>query len=63
MSSITNDFLTVAEFAGELGVPAARVQGWIREGWLPAVRLGRLTLIPKDALRRVLERREMGHAS
>ncbi len=59
MTSVKDDFLTIQEFARELGVPAGRVQAWIREGQLPAVRLGRLTLIPKDALRRMLERQEV----
>ena len=62
MPSIKDDFLQITEFARELGVPVTRVQGWIREGRLPAVRLGRLTLIPKDALRRMLERQEVRHA-
>jgi len=62
MPSIKDDFLTIPEFAAELGVPVARVQTWIREGQLPAIRLGRLTLIPKDALRRMLERQEVRHA-
>lgn len=62
MPSIKDDFLTIQAFAAELGVPAARVQAWIREGVLPAVRLGRLTLIPRDALRRMLERQEARNA-
>ena len=58
---ITDGFLTPNEFAVALAVPEARVQSWIREGSLPVVRLGRLVFIPKDALRRQLERREAGH--
>jgi len=58
---LTKDFLKVAEFAEALGVPVARVQAWIREGQLPAVRLGRLILIPKDALQRMLDRQEGRH--
>jgi excisionase family DNA binding protein len=56
--SPTDGFVAPAEFARTLGVPTARVMAWIRDGALPAVRLGRLILIPVDALRLVLERQE-----
>jgi excisionase family DNA binding protein len=51
-------FIEPAEFAQKLGVPTSRVMTWIREGGLPAVRLGRLILVPVDALRLVLDRQE-----
>jgi excisionase family DNA binding protein len=57
-SPVTEGFTSPAEFARTLGVPTTRVLVWIREGYLPAVRLGRLVLIPVDALRLVLERQE-----
>lgn len=57
-SPVTEGFASPEEFARTLGVPTSRVLAWIREGQLPAVRLGRLVLIPVDALRLVLERQE-----
>ncbi len=63
MTTLRDDFLTIQEFAAELDVPTSRVQAWIRDGHLPAIRLGRLTLIPRDALRRMLERREVRHGA
>ena len=57
-SSATDGFLSPQEFADSLEVPRDRVLTWIREGRLPAVRLGQLVLIPVDALQRVLERQE-----
>ena len=56
--NITKGFLAPAEFAIELDVPEQRVRGWIRDGILPSVRLGRLVFIPRDALVWILERQE-----
>ena len=53
-ASLRDGFLSPAEFAEELSVSLASVQAWIRDGRLPAIRLGRITLIPKDALQRLL---------
>ena len=58
---ITEGFLSLKEFAEALDVSEERVQAWIRDGVLPVVRLGRLVFIPRDALRRMLERQEVGH--
>jgi len=55
---ITAGFLHVTEVAEALHVTTATLQRWIREGRLPAVRLGRLTLIPRDALRIAIDRQE-----
>jgi excisionase family DNA binding protein len=57
-NDITRGFLRPAEFAEALGVSVITVQVWVRDGRLPAVRLGRLILIPEDALRRVADRQE-----
>ncbi len=57
-SKLTDGFVTVHQFAEELDVAATRVQSWIRDGVLPVVRLGRLVFIPRDALRRILERED-----
>ena len=56
---ITEGFLSLQEFAEALDVSEERVQAWIRNGVLPVVRLGRLVFIPRDALRRMLERQEV----
>ena len=45
-----------AAFADRVGVSTTPVLAWIRQGQLPVVRLGRLTLLPEDALRRLLDR-------
>jgi len=55
---LTEGFTSLKEFAEALNVSEERVQAWIRDGVLPVVRLGRLVFIPKDALRRMLERQE-----
>jgi len=55
---LTDGFLTPEQFAAGLGVSLATVQSWVRDRRLPAVRLGRVTLIPEDALRRILDRAE-----
>jgi len=57
LSSARDAFVSPDEFAQQLGVRVSAVRSWIRRGELPAVRLGRLTLIPRDALQRLLERR------
>jgi excisionase family DNA binding protein len=56
--SIDAGFARVADVARALGVSVATVQRWIREGRLPAVHLGRLVLVPEDALRLLVERQE-----
>lgn len=58
---VIRGFLRVEDFASALGVKPDRVHAWIREGKLPAIRLGRLTLVPEDALRRMLMRQEGEH--
>lgn len=45
------------EFADALGVTIETVRGWLRQDRVPCVRLGRVCLIPKDALERLLEGR------
>lgn len=57
-ASIAEGFLRVPEVAEALHVTTATVQRWIREGRLPSVRLGRLVLVPHDALRILIERQE-----
>jgi excisionase family DNA binding protein len=52
-------FLSVPEFARSIGVTEPTVHRWVRAGDLPCVRLGRLVLIPADALQRLLEK-QMG---
>ena len=48
--------LTVAEVASLLGVHRLTVYGAIARGELPAIRLGRRVLIPKDLIDRLLDR-------
>jgi excisionase family DNA binding protein len=60
---VTEGFITLKEFAEALKVSEERTQAWIRDGVLPAVRLGRLVFIPTDALRRMLERQEERHGT
>jgi excisionase family DNA binding protein len=61
--NIADGFATVADTAVKFQVSRATVQRWIRDGALPSVRLGRLVLIPKDALRLLLERQEKSNVS
>lgn len=56
--AVTHGFLSASEFAEALGVSEERVRTWLRRGQLPAVRLGRLILIPANALTLLLERTE-----
>lgn len=51
-------FETPEQFASRLGISTSRVLGWIRDGILPAVRLGNLVLVPEDALQRKLDEGE-----
>jgi len=62
-AEITKGFLSLRDYAEVFGVKQATIQRWVRDGSLPAVRLGRLTLIPKDALERLVERQEGSNAS
>ena len=57
-NQIASGLLTPTEFAARLDVSPARVAEWVRDGRIPAVKLGRLALIPEDALQRVLDRPE-----
>ena len=47
-------FISVSAFAEAHGFDADHVRRWVNAGQLPAIRLGRLTLIPEDALSRLL---------
>jgi excisionase family DNA binding protein len=60
-ANITEGFISLKEFAEALDVSEERVQAWIRDGELPVVRLGRLVFIPKDVLRRMLDRQGASH--
>ncbi len=55
---VTEGFLSPDEFAHELGVKSESVRTWVRRGLLPCVQLGRLQLIPRDALDRLLRKGE-----
>lgn len=48
-------FLTPEDFAARLHVPTSHVRRWIRDKRLPAVRIGRLVVVPSDALRLALD--------
>ena len=47
--------LTVAEAADALGISRALANELVRRGEIPAVRLGRRIVVPRDALGRLLE--------
>lgn len=49
--------LTVAEAAEALGISRALAYELVRRGEIPAVRLGRRIVVPRDALERLLEAR------
>ncbi len=53
----TESFLDPGVIAAELGVRRATILRWVREGVLPGVKLGRKVLVPRDALRLMLQRR------
>ena len=50
--------LSVNETAAVLGASVASVWRWIKEGELPAARIGGRVFVPRDALRRRLEEGE-----
>lgn len=58
-SAITEGFVTPEEFAAAVGVTVEKVRRRIREARLPAVRFGRVVLVPEDALRRILDSQEL----
>ena len=47
--------VTVEEAARLLGISRGLAYGGVRQGTIPAVRIGRRLLVPVEALRRVLE--------
>ena len=46
----------VNEVSRMLGVPRTTVYRWVAEGSLPATQVGRILLIPVDAIERLLQR-------
>lgn len=53
-------FPTPETFPSEHGISNSRVRTWAREGRLPAVRLGNLAMVARDALERLLDRKDWG---
>ena len=56
------DWLKVSQIAGELQVTGACVYGWIKEGKIRSVRLGKLHRIDREELNKFLTRRAGGEA-
>jgi len=54
------DLLKVSQIAAELQVTGACVYGWVKQGKLPAVRLGKLVRIERVELNRFLTHRIQG---
>jgi len=54
------DLLKVSQIAAELQVTGACVYGWIKQGKIPSVRLGKLHRIDREELNRFLARRTQG---
>ncbi len=48
-------FMTPEAFAKAVGVPTSNVRRWICNGELPALKVGRLLVIPENALQLALE--------
>lgn len=51
------NLLKVSQIAAELQVTGACVYGWIKEGKIPSVRLGKLVRVDREELNRFLDRR------
>lgn len=51
------NLLKVSQIAAELQVTGACVYGWIKEGKIPSVRLGKLVRVEREELNRFLDRR------
>jgi len=51
------NLLKVSQIAAELQVTGACVYGWIKQGKIPSVRLGKLVRIDREELNRFLARR------
>jgi excisionase family DNA binding protein len=50
------DLMTVQEFADECGCSAACVRGWIKEGFISAVKVGKkFVRIPISELNRIID--------
>ena len=56
--SIPDGFETPKQFGDRVGIREEQVRTWVKDGLVPAIRLGRLILIPEDALARILARQE-----
>ena len=52
--------LKVSQIAAELQVTGACVYGWIKQGKIPSVRLGKLVRVDREDLNRFLERQTQG---
>lgn len=50
----TKNFLTIPEFAHELGVTAACIRRWIQERKITTVKVGRLVRIPAAEVTRIV---------
>jgi len=51
------NLLKVSQIAAELQVTGACVYGWIKQGKIPSVRLGKLVRVDREELNRFLARR------
>ncbi len=54
-----SNYATVAEIAGHLGVAEKTVRNYIRNGSLPAVKLGRIVRVRLDAYETFLEQHRL----
>ena len=53
-------FLRVSQIAAELQVTPPCVYGWVKQGKLQAIRLGKLVRVEREELNRFLSRRTQG---
>lgn len=63
IGAMTDLVLTVDEAAAALGLHRQSVYAAIRNGELPAVRVGRKILVPREALERYLTERALASAT
>ena len=54
------NLLKVSQIAAELQVTPPCVYGWVKQGKIPSIRLGKLVRVDREDLNRFLERQTQG---
>ncbi len=62
-ATAAKDYLTISEIAAEWRVTSQHVSQLIRRGALPAIRIGRRIIVPRDAAQKFLERNATARAA